>query len=431
MSPTRDRSPARYHPAMIVSAESRARHHRWLTELTSLPTAAGREGRVVEWIERWVSERPGLSLTRDGSGNLVITRATPAWPGAPVFFTAHLDHPAFVVERVVGPGTIQCAFRGGVMEPYFDGARIAVHARGGGRAAGKIVGKPEGGGAPFTSYLAEIDGDHDGVMPGDVATWDLPPAEIKGGVLHAPACDDLAAVAAALAALDVLERGTGPGSPTASDRGWGPLPPGESPRRPTPDVRLLFTRAEEVGFIGAIAACRERTMPVGSRVLALENSRAFDESPVGGGPIVRVGDRMSVFSPALTGAVAAVAERIAGGPQPKATQKLSEAATWKWQRKLMPGGACEATVFCAAGYEATCLCLPLGNYHNMGDLAAVQAGTNTAPPRVAPEFISIADFDGLVDLLVECGRALPEAAPIVPKLEKLWAEASFVLEEPH
>ncbi len=402
---------------MIAAAESRARHHQWLTELTSIPTAAGREGRVVEWIEGWTRERPGLGLTRDRAGNLVIARRGGDAPRAeaPVFLTAHLDHPAFVVERVIGPGTIQCAFRGGVMEPYFDGARIAVHARGGGRAAGRIVGKPEGGGAPFKAYLAEVESDHD-ILPGDVATWDLPPAEIRGGVLHAPACDDLAAVAAALASFDVL---TCEGLPRQSNNAG-----------PEADVRLLFTRAEEVGFIGAIAACRERTMPVGSRVLALENSRAFDESPIGGGPIVRVGDRMSVFSPALTGAVAAVAERIAGGPQPKATQKLSEAPAWKWQRKLMPGGACEATVFCAAGYEATCLCLPLGNYHNMGDLAAVQAGTNTAPPRVAPEFISIADFDGLVDLLVECGRSLPGAAPIGPRLERLWAEGSFVLDEP-
>ena len=37
----------------------------------------------------------------------------------------------------------------------------------------------------------------------------------------------------------------------------------------------------------------------------------------------------------------------------------------------MPGGACEATAFSAYGYESTCLCLPLGNYHNMHDIDVV------------------------------------------------------------
>src|SRR5215475_4018256 len=94
----------------------------------------------------------------------------------------------------------------------------------------------------------------------------------------------------------------------------------------------------------------------------------------------------------------------------------------------MAGGACEATVFCAYGYEATCLCLPLGNYHNMADLAAVQAGKNNGRPRVAREFISISDFDGLVDLLVACGRGLPDAGSVRERIDKLWAERAFVLE---
>jgi endoglucanase len=58
----------------------------------------------------------------------------------------------------------------------------------------------------------------------------------------------------------------------------------------------------------------------------------------------------------------------------------------KVQRKLMPGGACEATAFGAYGYEATCICLPLGNYHNMADIDGVQAGKRPVgvPPRDPP-----------------------------------------------
>jgi endoglucanase len=170
-------------------------------------------------------------------------------------------------------------------------------------------------------------------------------------------------------------------------------------------------------------------MPQDARVIALENSRSFDDSPIGGGPIVRVGDRMSIFSPGLTAAIAKLAEELSGGPAvPLASQRQAD-RPWKWQRKLMAGGACEATVFCSYGYDATCLCLPLGNYHNMADLSAVQARRHAARPRVGPEFISISDFDGLVDLLVACGRGLPAADTIRDRIDTLWAERSFVLQE--
>jgi len=389
----------------MTTDTQRAEHLRWLLDVTQVPTAAGREERVIAWIRRWASERPAVRLSEDPAGNLVLSLDAPTAPAGagPLFITAHLDHPAFVVDRVIGPGTLQLVFRGGVMEDYFNDTHVVVHAEGAPIRA-RLTGKIEGARAPFKAYMAETDEPLDAVRIGDVATWDLPRAEVIDGILHTNACDDLAAVAAALASLDVIAT-LGPGARA---------------------TRLLFTRAEEVGFLGAIAACRAKTIPEGARVIALENSRAFDDSPIGGGPIVRVGDRLSIFSPSLTGAVAKRAEDL-GGPQITAQQKATEGPKWKWQRKLMAGGACEATVFCAAGYEATCVCLPLGNYHNMGDLAAVQAGTNKEPARVAREFISVSDFHGLVDLLVACAAELPSAPDHGSLIEKLWNERSFVL----
>jgi hypothetical protein len=73
------------------------------------------------------------------------------------------------------------------------------------------------------------------------------------------------------------------------------------------------------------------------------------------------------------------------------------------------------------------VCLPLGNYHNMADLTAVQAGTSTTPPRVAREFISVKDYEGLVDLLVACGRRLPDKAGLGDRFDKLWEERKSVL----
>lgn len=404
---------------MNASAEMRERHLRWLLDLTGIPTAAGKEQRVIAWVERWVAERPALEITRDGAGNLTIARRGEGPGSGPaVYFTAHLDHPAFVVERVVAPGVVEAAFRGGVMAPYFDGECVVARLEDDGSGPkGRIV--ESRAGEPFRRCVVEFEGGAGaGVNVGDVLTWDLPAPRVREGTLHAPVCDDLAAVAAALSALDAII-GTSGGAPGA-------------PERPT--ARVLLTRAEEVGFIGAIAACREGTMPAGSTVIALENSRSFPDSPIGAGPIVRVGDRMSTFSPSLTRAIATLAEKLAGEGERKVGDATPRPPTtpFRWQRKLMAGGACEASAFCAWGYDATCLCLPLGNYHNMGDLdrvqALVQRGESKIDAPIAPEMISVEDYHGLVELMVACGTELGEVEPMTKKLEKLYEERAFVLE---
>jgi len=414
------------------SPQARQRHHDWLCQLTSIPTVAGREQRVVEWVTAWAGERDDVTLSADAHGNLTLRRTEPFAPGEPVYITAHLDHPGFAVDAIEANGgedgtTLVLAFRGGVMEDYFKGARVMVYPETGDARPGTILERvePDGGesgdGAPgemFKRYRVRLDDGHStqGLTTNDIATWLLPEASIDddgdGPILSTPACDDLAAAAAALAAFDEL------------------LAYKRDGHRVGRDLRVFFTRAEEIGFVGAIGACRAKSIPDLAPIIALENSRAFDDAPIGGGPIVRVGDRLTVFTPRLTAAVAARAEAISGGAAtPTAAQKQSEMPTWRWQRKLMAGGACEATVFCAAGYEATCVCLPLGNYHNMGDLAAVQAGTNTTPPTIAPEQIAISDFDGLVDLLIACGQELKPGGDIDARLSKLWDDRRFVLAE--
>jgi endoglucanase len=400
--------------------EERAAHARWLLDITQLPTATGREHRVIDWLTRWINERPDLSLTTDAAGNMTVAMRDAELANStrpPLYFTAHLDHPAFVVERMIAPTTLELSFRGGVMDEYFKAARVRLWPRTTDLSRqpdpieGTLIGPSPTPGSVNKHWLCELDAPHDDVTLGDVATWALKPGAIEEGIVRTLACDDLAALAAALGAMDVLRRVRASGGKTE-------------------DVRLLFTRAEEIGFIGAIAACRNGSIPKHARLLALENSRAFPDSPIGGGPIVRVGDRLSVFSPTLSASVAQRAEQIAGAPAtPTAQQKHDHAPKWRWQRKLMAGGACEATVFCAHGYDATCLCLPLGNYHNMADLDAVQAGTNTTPPKVGREFVSMADFHGMVDLLIACGESLPQAPAIMERIDKLWNERKDVLTE--
>lgn len=403
-----------------VAADRRGDHQRWLFEVTQIPTAAGKEHRVIAWIDAWLSDHPNLTKHEDLHGNFEIRIASTPPSDHPIYFTAHLDHPGFVVEEIESETSLILSFRGGVMADYFPDAKVKIHNSETGFVMGTIGneikntdddGKEESL-KPFKRYTCSLDAPA-AVEAGTLGTWDLPDAKVVddefGGIIHTNACDDLAAVAAALSAVDELATLRESGS----DIG---------------DIRVLFTRGEEVGFIGAIGASRDGFMPKGSRIIALENSRAFVDSPIHGGPIVRVGDRISIFSPELTGAVAKVAELIAGGPAvPKASQKASDMPKWKWQRKLMAGGACEASVYCAYGYCSTCVCLPLGNYHNMAGLAEAQAGTHEGVPRVGCEFIGLDDYAGMVDLLIGCGMDLPSSPGFVQRVEKLWTDTKFVL----
>lgn len=85
----------------------------------------------------------------------------------------------------------------------------------------------------------------------------------------------------------------------------------------------------------------------------------------------------------------------------------------------MDGGGCEATAFGVYGYRATGLCLALGNWHNRGNLAEVEAGDETAAVPMLEE-ISIDDFHGLIDLLLVAARAVDGDDSRPERLDRLY-----------
>ncbi len=186
--------------------------------------------------------------------------------------------------------------------------------------------------------------------------WDLPACEVRTGRIRSRACDDLIGCAAIVAALRELEHAG------AECSAWG-----------------LFTRAEEVGFIGAIELAKSGRLPKGVTVVSLETS-SVKGGPVtiGGGPIIRVGDRTSIFDSAATAQLQAAAKG-AGIPH---------------QRALMQGGTCEATAYALFGYRTAAMCVALGNYHNCG-----------ARDRIASEYVSVADSLGMARLCVAAATA--------------------------
>lgn len=392
---------------MTADDTRKAAREALLAELTQIPTAAGLEDRVIAFVDAWIAARTDRVLAeRDDAGNILLWQRRRPAGVAPILFTAHLDHPAFVVTGTASDGTLALEFRGGVNDPYFKGAALEVFDRETNRSYDARItsldAKIDPATKPFKTVVARLAtpagraaAARGLIAPGSIARWKFPKAEIRGGIVHTHACDDLAALAAALVAFDGISR-----DPALAH------------------VALLFTRSEEIGFIGAIGAARAGTVPKSARLVCLENSRSFPhDSPIGAGPIVRVGDRLSVFSPELTNRIGDVAAAHA-----------KDRPAFRYQRKLMPGGACEATAFASFGIASTCVCLPLGNYHNMQDIDGVAAGTARA--RVGREFISADDFHGLVELLGAIARRLDDpsvAAGTRALMDTLWSRHAKIV----
>jgi putative aminopeptidase FrvX len=191
---------------------------------------------------------------------------------------------------------------------------------------------------------------------GRFAMWDLPECEIRAGRIFSRACDDLIGCAAIVATLHELER---------------------TDARAALDA--LFTRGEEVGFAGAIALARSGTLSRRTQVISIEcSSEKGGLCKMGDGVIVRVGDRTSIFDPAITAHLCDLA----------AQHQIPA------QRCLMSGGTCEATAFQLYGYACGALCVALGNYHNCGPRN-----------RIAPEMVSVRDVRALVQLCTALARS--------------------------
>ncbi len=197
---------------------------------------------------------------------------------------------------------------------------------------------------------------------GAFAMWDLPAFELRDGRIHSRACDDLIGCAAIVAMFHELER-------TGAEA----------------SVHGLFTRAEEVGFVGAIQLARSRRLPDSITIVSLEtSSERGGVCKMSDGVILRVGDRTSIFDSAASAHF----------------QQLAKAANIPHQRALMSGGTCEATAYQLFGYRAAGLCVALGNYHNI-----------TPEHTVGAEFVAVADVAAMAQLCVAVALAPAASDP--------------------
>ena len=332
--------------------------------LIRAPTAPFHEHFAFGIARAFAAARPLIQVFHDRCGNSLLLYDGGGQQEEDEFIvlTAHLDHPGLVWRTSQGSGRALFEILGGVeLEKalatgvrLFDLNRPATQ-RG---IPGTIVRTVEEKGTRYP--LVEVATAHDSLQgPGTFAMWDLPAFRVRGRRLHGRAIDDLAGAAVALCVLDSLVR------QQASVR-----------------LGVLLTRAEEVGFVGMLAALEAGFLPRRALYINIECSSVAAGAVLGAGPILRVGDRLWVFDPDISGGMAALADELA-----------SQQPSFRYQRKLMDSGACEATPLMQADYRTGAVALPLGNYHNAGPGA-----------QLAPEYIDLDDANGLVRLLVHVAQ---------------------------
>ncbi len=363
-------------------------HTRILQQLCSIPTAPFAEQHVIEYVRSFVANRPRLRLSSDRFGNLLIQ--VPGKIQSPrLIFTAHMDHPGCVAKKMLDAKTLRADFRGGVLAEYVRGAKVQFFDSGkkiSGTILDLVLDKTERSIYP-SSVTVRVAG---AVSPGSPGFFDQGGGRIRGGKFYSRVCDDLAGAAACLTMLDELLK-----KPVKSTIG------------------VLLTRGEEVGFIGAIAAAKyPKLLKKTDRLIAIECSSAQPYAPLDGGAIIRVGDRTSIFNSALTHFITTQAQKLA-----------KKEKHFRYQRALMPGGTCEATVYDIYGYTAASICVPLANYHNM----------DRKNCRIAPEFISLADWRSMTRLFVHLAYVAHQYKPghveLKERIEQRFAKHEGLLSE--
>jgi endoglucanase len=357
-----------------------------LHEVCSLPTAPFLERYVVAYVERFVKARPSLRLTRDQHGNLLIVlpgrkKGLPRW-----VFTAHMDHPGFAARAMLDAKTLAADFRGYVLAEYVRGTKVRFFDDGQ-EITGQVIDvQPDRDGPRANVVRIRVKGP---VSPGALGMFDQGEGRSRGDKFYSRAIDDLGGAAAALAMIDQLRRNP-PASPTA----------------------VFLTRAEEEGFIGAIAAATHpRLLKKTDRLIAIETSAVQPYAPQGQGTIIRVGDKTSIFNSSLTYFLTQQAEEL-----------RKKDKSFLYRRALMPGGTCEATVYDLYGFHAASICVALGNYHNM----------DHGKKKIGPEFIDVNDWKNMVKLFVAIARNgheyEPGLKPLRLRIEKRFNALKHLLE---
>lgn len=320
-----------------------------LERLARQPTTSYHEERVAAEATA-LAKGFGARIRPDRHGNLRISPPSPR-KGAPVWLVAHMDHPG--VEVV---GRRQAILLGGLAPAYFRrGTRLRFYHEG-----EPVPARVQRYSRTTYRFALSPSPEVDSLRRGDMGVFDLEDFAVRGGLVHARQLDDLAGSSVSLAAME------------------------RACRSRRLNLHALLTRAEEEGFVGTLAAIEDEAIPRNAIIVNVEASKAIPGVQIGGGPVIRVGDRRKTFDPHAESLLLAARAKL---PKSKPVQR--------W---LMSGGTCEATPWGLYGWSATGVAIPLGNYHNQGPRN-----------RLEPEIVAAKDLATAVDLIEIAARDVSAA----------------------
>lgn len=357
----------------------------FFTELLSTPTAPFREKLVRDLIEKRL-QKFKIPYFQDRDGNILVgaenekkyqQALVKSSPKATPLFIAHMDHPGFHGNKWRSENELEFTWHGGAPTEDLIGARVWTSTNEGKVIYGEITeavliksGKSISHGCiryeakDFAKYKpSAVFGGFGFRAP----YWE------EDGVAYTKAADDLVGCFIVLELARVFAK-----------------------KKPFPFFGLL-SRAEEVGFIGTLAHFDRgyfKNKKTNALVVSLETSRTLPGADIGKGPIVRLGDRFTVFDAAYTQAVSKFAEKVLPG---------------EFQKRIMDGGTCEASAATVYDVPSIGFSVPLGNYHNQNFQNGPDARALNGP---APEFVHKNDVERLARIthaLVQKGLVRKDA----------------------
>jgi endoglucanase len=339
-----------------------------LARLGARPAVAFYEGGVAATVKQILTELK-LDFRTDGYGNIISwvsgQTANPIRPAPageripPIALVAHLDHPGFEAVSADGDYLVGQALGGVPPASFAEGVPLQVLLPDGQRLRAFTAGRH--GAEADRQVLIQLAEPQPVPLPCAVV-FDLADFTLEDEFIRMRAVDDLAGCGSILATLAGLSRQAPPG-----------------------DVYGIFTRAEEVGLVGARLLAEAGTLPPDTLVVSVESSRTLPGAEIGGGPVIRVGDAGFTFNADAEAALLRARETLQARPE-----------GFRAQRQLMSGGTCEASAFAQYGYRVTGLAFPLGNYHNGAPEGDIRA-----------EYIHREDYLGGVELLLAAALQVP------------------------
>jgi len=334
-------------------------------ELSNIPTTSFYENLISDFVKSKLKEF-NLEYFEDKWGNIEVVLEGET--DNEIVYISHMDHPGFEIIEKMGNNLYKAKTLGGLPK-LCDSKNSKIKViNGHDTIKGKLISLDEENSDQFRFNTSDrwlnkefvlIQADINNLCLPLPAVFDLPNSKIQDNQIITPVADDLAGCSLILETLNILKN-----------------------TKINYSIRAIFSRAEEVGLLGARLIAKSNRISKKSIIVSIETSSELPGAVSGSGPIIRTGDRASTFD--NSGEIILLSS---------VKELVKENSEFKFQRQLMSLGGCEATAFSAFGYKVTGISLPLISWHNANEEGNVES-----------ERISITDYQNALNIMTKVGN---------------------------